>query len=136
MQLLDPPLYAALEALDASNCFFAYRWLLVLFKREFSFGDVLRLWEAMWASQLDANLHLYVCVAILERHRVDIMAAPDFDSLLQTCIELAGRLQVDAVLRDAETLVRYAGKAGAHITRQLAEEDASWRGAAVDTCVV
>ena len=38
--------YATLiESIDALNFFFCFRWLLVLFKREFEFEDVLRLWE-------------------------------------------------------------------------------------------
>ena len=33
------------ESNDSSNMFFCFRWLLILFKREFSFSDVMRLWE-------------------------------------------------------------------------------------------
>lgn len=40
MQLLDPELHAFIEAADSSNYFFCYRWLLVHFKREFSFDEV------------------------------------------------------------------------------------------------
>lgn len=34
-QLLDPQLQAHLESIDALSYFFCFRWLLVLFKREF-----------------------------------------------------------------------------------------------------
>ena len=34
VQLLDPPLYAHLEAHDCLNMYFAYRWCLIHFKRE------------------------------------------------------------------------------------------------------
>lgn len=27
------------------NLFFCFRWILIAFKREFKFGDVIRLWE-------------------------------------------------------------------------------------------
>lgn len=40
MQLLDPALHAFLEAKDALNYFFCYRWLLIHFKREFAFDEV------------------------------------------------------------------------------------------------
>ena len=40
VQLLDPELHAFLEAKGCTNFFFCYRWLLVHFKREFSFEEV------------------------------------------------------------------------------------------------
>ena len=30
---------------DSSNMYFAFRWILILFKREFSMTDIMRLWE-------------------------------------------------------------------------------------------
>jgi hypothetical protein len=40
VQLLDPPLFAHLEAHDCLSFFFCYRWLLIDFKREFAFDEV------------------------------------------------------------------------------------------------
>lgn len=40
IHLLDPPLHAHLAAADALSFFFAYRWLLIHFKREFAFDEV------------------------------------------------------------------------------------------------
>jgi hypothetical protein len=40
VRLLDPPLYAHLEAHDCLSFFFCYRWLLILFKRELPFEEV------------------------------------------------------------------------------------------------
>lgn len=42
LALVDPELHAALKAKDCTNFFFCYRWLLVHFKREFSFDEVRR----------------------------------------------------------------------------------------------
>ncbi|KAK9815964.1 hypothetical protein WJX74_004614, partial [Apatococcus lobatus] len=39
LDLLDPPLYAHLASADALSFFFAYRWLLIHFKREFAFDE-------------------------------------------------------------------------------------------------
>jgi TBC1 domain family member 15 len=39
------PCCACTESKDCLNMFFCFRWLLVLFKREFSFDAVQRLWE-------------------------------------------------------------------------------------------
>ncbi len=40
LQLLDPQLYAHLEARDCLSLFFCYRWVLIAFKREFVFDEV------------------------------------------------------------------------------------------------
>lgn len=40
IHLLDPPLHAHLASADALSFFFAYRWLLIHFKREFAFDEV------------------------------------------------------------------------------------------------
>ena len=33
------------ESHESSNMYFCFRWLLIMFKREFSFPDIMRLWE-------------------------------------------------------------------------------------------
>lgn len=48
-QSLEPELYAYFEAHECSNLYFCFRWLLILYKREFALGEVLRLWEALWS---------------------------------------------------------------------------------------
>lgn len=40
LQLLDPPLHAYLEREDCLNLFCCYRWLLIHFKREFTYEEV------------------------------------------------------------------------------------------------
>ena len=40
VQLADPELHAFIKAADSTNYFFCYRWLLVHFKREFTFDEV------------------------------------------------------------------------------------------------
>lgn len=39
---LDPGLAGFLEARDAANYFFTYRWMLIIFKRELAFDEVRR----------------------------------------------------------------------------------------------
>lgn len=41
--------------------------------REFEYHNVLRLWEVLWSRYLSDHFHLYVCVAVLKRHRRKIM---------------------------------------------------------------
>lgn len=59
-QVIDPKLHQHLEQLGGGDYLFAFRMLMVLFRREFSFGDSLYLWEMMWALEYDPDLfYLY-----------------------------------------------------------------------------
>lgn len=40
VQLLDPPLHAAIRAAGATDYLFAFRWIMVLLKREFLLSEV------------------------------------------------------------------------------------------------
>lgn len=73
VQLMDPKLYLHLQSADSTNFFFFFRMLLVWYKREFEWGDVLRLWETLWTDYLSSSFHLFVALAILEKHRDVIM---------------------------------------------------------------
>uniref|UniRef100_A0A7N0VAN0 Rab-GAP TBC domain-containing protein n=1 Tax=Kalanchoe fedtschenkoi TaxID=63787 RepID=A0A7N0VAN0_KALFE len=55
-QVIDPKLHQHLETLGGGDYLFAFRMLMVLFRREFSFGDSLFLWEMMWALEYDPGL--------------------------------------------------------------------------------
>lgn len=55
-QVLDPRLHQHLETLGGGDYLFAFRMFMVLFRREFSFGDSLYLWEMMWALEYDPDL--------------------------------------------------------------------------------
>jgi TBC1 domain family member 15 len=44
-------------------------WVLIAFKREFPFEDVLRLWEVLWTNYYSNEFILFVALAILESHR-------------------------------------------------------------------
>jgi hypothetical protein len=43
--VMDPELHAHLEKTGSLNLFFCFRWILIAFKREFAFDQVIRLWE-------------------------------------------------------------------------------------------
>jgi len=46
-----------------------FSWVLISFKREFSFDDVLRLWEVLWTDYYTRDFVLFVALAVLESHR-------------------------------------------------------------------
>jgi len=73
MSVTVPDLATYLEKHDSSNMFFCFRWLLVLFKREFSHHDIMRLWEVLWTDLPCPNFHLLLCVAILDTQQLVLM---------------------------------------------------------------
>ncbi|KAK5137077.1 hypothetical protein LTR08_001086 [Meristemomyces frigidus] len=106
-QLLDPVLYAHLLKLDSTNFFFFFRMLLVWFKREFPFEDILRLYEGLWTDYLSANFHLFVAMAILEKHRGVILEhLRGFDEVLKYVNELSNTIDLPSTLVRAEGLWR------------------------------
>ena len=84
VQLMDPKLYLHLQSADSTNFFFFFRMLLVWYKREFEWVDVLRLCEILWTDYLSSNFHLFVALAILEKHRDVVMThLKHFDEVLK-----------------------------------------------------
>lgn len=71
------------ERTDSTNMFCCFRWLLIMFKREFYFEEVKTLWEVIWTCPLTSHFHLFVAVAILNQHRQQIMEAQAFDEVLK-----------------------------------------------------
>ncbi|RYP02377.1 hypothetical protein DL764_005826 [Monosporascus ibericus] len=84
VHFMDPKLYAHLQSADSTNFFFFFRMLLVWYKREFLWMDVLHLWEVLWTDYLSSSFHLFIALAILEKHRDVIMThLQHFDEVLK-----------------------------------------------------
>ncbi|TVU28212.1 hypothetical protein EJB05_19721 [Eragrostis curvula] len=114
VELLDPPLHNYFRQNDCLNYFFCFRWVLIQFKREFSFDQIMLLWEVLWSHYLSEHFHLYLCVAILKRYRQRIIGEQmDFDTLLKFINELSGQINLDRAIQDAEALCTIAGENGA-----------------------
>ena len=96
VQLMDPKLYLHLESADSTNFFFFFRMLLVWFKREFKWDDVLRLWEVLWTNYYSSQYHLFIAFAILERHRGVIMDRKFFQ-LTRPILALIFRLRFETI---------------------------------------
>jgi hypothetical protein len=124
VQLMDPKLYLHLQSADSTNFFFFFRMLLVWYKREFEWADVLRLWESLWTDYCSSNFHIFIALAILEKHRDVILAhLKHFDEVLKygrlywsencmytantrTVNELSGTMDLESTLVRAESLFR------------------------------
>lgn len=105
LRLLDSAFCSYLESQDSGYLYFCFRWLLIRFKREFSFNDILRVWEVMWTGLPCKNFHLLICCAILESEKPNIMDQNyGFNEILKHINELSMKLDVDDVLCKAEAI--------------------------------
>lgn len=122
----DSHLYRHLEKLQAEDCFFVYRMVVVLFRRELTFEQTLCLWEVMWADQAairarigksawsiirqqappTEDLLLYaIAASVLQRRKQIIETYSSMDEILRECNAMAGHLDVWKLLDDAHGLV-------------------------------
>jgi TBC1 domain family member 15 len=70
-----------------ANC--CDRWVLIAFKREFVFEDVLKLWEVLWTDYYSNQFVLFVALAVLESHRDMILRyLVEFDEILKVGLHL------------------------------------------------
>ncbi|WOO81958.1 GTPase-activating protein GYP7 [Vanrija pseudolonga] len=105
VQLMDPELYAHLEQTEALNLFFVFRWILISFKREFKFENVIKLWEVLWTNYYSTNFVLFITLAVLHSHRdVILRYLTEFDEVLKYANDLSGTIDLDTTLAQAEVL--------------------------------
>ncbi|CAN4099525.1 unnamed protein product [Withania somnifera] len=126
IQHKDSHLYRHLEKLQAEDCFFVYRMVVVLFRRELTFAQTLCLWEVMWADQAAIragigksawsrirqhapptdDLLLYaIAASVLQRRKQITEKYSSMDEILRECNNMAGHLDVWKLLDDAHDLV-------------------------------
>ncbi|XP_020881721.1 GTPase-activating protein GYP7 isoform X2 [Arabidopsis lyrata subsp. lyrata] len=122
----DSQLYRHLEKLQAEDCFFVYRMVVVMFRRELTLDQTLCLWEVMWADQAAIragmgksawsrirqrapptdDLVLYaIAASVLQRRKLIIEKYNSMDEILRECQSMAGQLDVWKLLDDAHDLV-------------------------------
>ncbi|XP_068634173.1 rab GTPase-activating protein 22-like isoform X2 [Aristolochia californica] len=122
----DSYLYKHLEKLQAEDCFFVYRMVVVMFRRELSFEQTLCLWEVMWADQAairarigksawgrirqrappTEDLLLYaIAASVLQRRKLIIEKYSSMDEIMRECNSMTGQLDVWKLLDDAHDLV-------------------------------
>ncbi|KAK7043623.1 GTPase activating protein [Paramarasmius palmivorus] len=124
--VMDPELYRHFEKADGLNLFFCFRWVLIAFKREFQFEDVLSLWEVLWTDYYSNNFVLFVALAVLESHRDVIMRyLLEFDEILKYCNDLSMTIELDSTLAQAEVLFLSFAQIVADIDRRQAEESST-----------
>jgi len=118
--VMDPELHDHLEKTGSLNLFFCFRWILIAFKREFAFDQVIRLWEVcpqdmdsetwltyqvLWTNYYSNQFVLFVALAVLQSHRdVILRYLTEFDEVLKYANDLSGTIDLDTTLAQAEVL--------------------------------
>jgi len=119
IKFMRPALHKHFEATDSLHLFFCFRWLLIWFKREFSFEDIMRLWEVLWTDHLNNYLYYFVALSILDQHQHVIMDHLwQFDEILKYINDLNMTIDLDETLRRAEVLYREFQRAMALLDAQ------------------
>jgi len=72
-----------LEKLNCHHLFFCFKWLLVIFKREFDFYDCMRIWETLWSQKKSDYYQLFIAVAILKQNKAQLFELNEFDTILK-----------------------------------------------------
>ncbi|KAG2224587.1 hypothetical protein INT45_003727 [Circinella minor] len=105
IRFMDPQLYKRLEETETANLFFCFRWLLVWFKREFEWDDVIRLWEVLWTNHLSPHMIMFIALGVLDQHRQVILESLNqFDEILKYINELTGTIDLEKTLETSEVL--------------------------------
>lgn len=105
IEFFDSKFSDYLERNDSSNMYFCFRWILILFKREFSFQEINRIWEVIWTDLPCKNFHLLISISILLMKKDDIMSNNyGFSEILKFINDLSGRIDLEKTLQYAEGL--------------------------------
>lgn len=105
LHFVDSQLCSYLEKHDSGNLYFAFRWLLILFKRDFKFMEIMRLWEVLWTNLPCNNFHLLICVAILDSEKTTLMENDyGLTEILKHINEMSYKINLDDTLCRAEAI--------------------------------
>ena len=102
VHILDPSLYSYLEKIDALKLFSAYRWFLVLFRREFTLDETLALWEFILCERYTPDMHMFIALAILFSQKQDLMTLSCADEVVKVMLDVKPDLEM--VLSESERI--------------------------------
>uniref|UniRef100_A0AAF5PQI8 Rab-GAP TBC domain-containing protein n=3 Tax=Wuchereria bancrofti TaxID=6293 RepID=A0AAF5PQI8_WUCBA len=110
LQVMDPEFLEYItENGDAIHLSFTYRWFLLDFKREFTYPQVFRIWEVIWAasSLVTTHFHLFLALAMIIAYRhIIIDNRMDFTDIIKFYNEMAERHNVEELLDSARNLLK------------------------------
>jgi hypothetical protein len=139
LHAVDPHLASYLDTRDSGNLFFCFRWLLVLFKREFNYPQILRLWEIFWTDgpffhdagnrvRASQNFHLVFALSIMDSQRNTILENRfGFTEILKHVNDLALYIDLEETITKAEGIfiqMKDSPSVGLEVRRILGLQDA------------
>lgn len=105
IHFVDPKFCSYLESHESGNLYFCFRWLLILFKRDFKFDEVMRLWEVLWTDLPCKNFHLLICIAILDTEKTTIMENNfGLTEVLKHINDMSYKIDLEETLCKAESI--------------------------------
>lgn len=98
-------MHLILEGHESDHMYFVFRWILVNFKREFSFDNIMYLWEVLWTDIPCQNFLLLICAAILDGE-VNMIMVNNFGltEILKHVNNLSMKMDLRTVLLDSEAI--------------------------------
>lgn len=81
LQHHDPELWHHLNSSQLNPAYYSLRWITTLLAREFSLGDTVRLWDAIFAEHMRIDFLCYFCVSMLLTQRSSLLRS-DFNCCL------------------------------------------------------
>uniref|UniRef100_A0AC35TZJ2 Rab-GAP TBC domain-containing protein n=1 Tax=Rhabditophanes sp. KR3021 TaxID=114890 RepID=A0AC35TZJ2_9BILA len=104
LMVVNPRLVNHLESHESGHMFFCFRWLLVEFKREFEFKDIMTIWEVFWTDIPCQNFLLLFCLVILDKQS-NIIINNNFGltEILKHVNNLSMTIDFNATLTEAES---------------------------------
>lgn len=104
-QFMLPDLFRHLDKCESTDLFFFFRMLLVWFKREFEWDQVLLLWEVLWTDYYSSQFHLFFALAVLsDNERIIKQNLLRMDEVLKYMNDLLGTMHLEDLLVRAELL--------------------------------
>ncbi|XP_054794984.1 uncharacterized protein LOC129298983 isoform X3 [Prosopis cineraria] len=106
IKIVDPKLHQHLDDLDAGEYLFAFRMLMVLFRREFSFADALYLWERKnlrtGNTEQQSALAVFLVASVLEvKNRQILKEAKGVDDVVKILGDITSNLDAKKACTEA-----------------------------------
>jgi hypothetical protein len=105
MKVLDPKMHKHLSQFNdflPYPFFLFFRWLLVLFRQEFSLTDSIRLWESIFAHPIGIKYGVFVASAMVLLERQSVLEFEEYGEVLSTVNRLGESLGIEKVLEAAD----------------------------------
>ncbi|XP_047338291.1 small G protein signaling modulator 2-like isoform X1 [Impatiens glandulifera] len=114
LELTDREMYSHLSRIGAESLHFAFRMLLVLFRRELSFNEALCMWEMMWAADFDESLMHHLKENCLEPLIIQIPMEPIAEIQEEGTLNYNSNLKGDSQSNHGDVNDNSSVKSGSH----------------------